>query len=110
MNEIIGHFQSQMPNLVLSRLSGPAAVGLFNKADSLASTPFRLISTATYTTVFRALSKDQDNIDRARYLYRRMITLLVVYTLPMYIGLGWVAGSFIEVVYGPEMDRRRRGT
>ena len=91
-----------MPNLLLSRLSGPSAVGLFNKADSLARTPFSLISTATYSTVFRAMSKDQDNMDRARYLYRKMITLLVVYTLPMYIGLGWVARSFIEVVYGPK--------
>lgn len=102
VNNLVCHFRSQIANLILSRLSGPAAVGLFNKADSLARTPFMVISTSAYDTVFRALSTSQDNLDQARYLYHKMISLLIVYTLPMYLGLGWVAGPFIEVVYGPK--------
>lgn len=98
--DIIIHFRNQTANLLLSRLSGPSYVGLYNKADSLSTLPFQTISGTTYQTVFTALSKEQDNLDKSKYIYYRTITLVTVYAMPFYIGLLWLAEPFIQTVYG----------
>lgn len=100
--ELVGYLSTQTANLIVSRLMGPAIVGLYNKGDSLSQLPLRTISGAVYQPVFRALAQVQDDKNQSRYIYLRTITLLIVYTLPIYIGLAWLARPFIEVVYGPK--------
>jgi O-antigen/teichoic acid export membrane protein len=46
------------------------------------------------------MSKLQDDIPQTRDMYYRVITLLMVYTTPFYIGLWWVTEPFIGFVYG----------
>lgn len=101
-NELIGYFRGQMGNLIISRLSGPSMVGLFNKADSMNALPYQVISGSVYQPVFRALSQVQTDIDQSKYIYFRTITLVSAYTLPFYVGLWWLAEPFIGVVYGPK--------
>ena len=98
-NDIVSYIRGQTPNFILGRLQGPAIVGLFNKADSLAKMP-SLVSGSIYDSVFRGLAKTQDDKDTSRYLYFRTITLLTVYMLPMYVGLTWLAEPFVRFVYG----------
>jgi O-antigen/teichoic acid export membrane protein len=79
---------------------GPAKVGLFNKAFSLRSIPDDVLLGSAYQTVFRALSKEQDDRSKSQYIFYRSITLLSVYTWPVYIGFWWVANPLINVLYG----------
>jgi teichuronic acid exporter len=99
-NELVDYLRKQTSNLIISHLAGPVSVGLYNKAESLAMLPLVTISSAVYTPVFRAMSKVQDDAEQVRYMFYRMISLLVVYTLPFYVGLTWLAEPFIGVVYG----------
>ncbi|MDA9981296.1 lipopolysaccharide biosynthesis protein [Gammaproteobacteria bacterium] len=99
-NEIVSYLRGQTANFIISRQLGPAALGLYNKADSLSGLPAGTISGSAYQTVFRALSKVQDNLDQSKYIYFRTITLVTVYTLPFYVGLVWLAEPFIVFVYG----------
>lgn len=98
--DFVDYVRKQIGNFLLSRISGPMAVGLFNKADSLATIPVMTISGAVYQPTFRALSAVQDDLEKSRYIYFRALTLVLVYTLPFYVGLYWLAGPFIETVYG----------
>ena len=100
LNEIIYYLRSQTSNFLISRLSGAAVVGLFNKADSLSGLPAATIAGSAYATVFRALAKIQDDINQSAYVYLRTITLVTVYTVPLYVVLFWVAEPFIVFVYG----------
>ena len=100
-NDFASYVRSQTPNFFLGRLQGPASVGLFNKADSLAKTP-RIVAGSVYDPIFRSLSKTQDNVDQTRYIYFRSVTLLSEYMLPLFIGLAWLAQPFIAFVYGPK--------
>jgi len=100
MNEIILHIRSQIPNLIISRTMGAGQVGLFNKADSLSALPSQIIAGSTYQTVFRALSSIQTSLDKSKYIYFRTISLISVYTFPLYIGLFWTAKPFILFIYG----------
>jgi teichuronic acid exporter len=100
INDFLSYLTRESKNLILSKLAGPAFLGIFNKAESLSRIPNQLIMPATMQPVFRAMSKVQDDLDKTKYMFYRAITLLMVYITPFYVGLWWVAGPFIEVVYG----------
>jgi O-antigen/teichoic acid export membrane protein len=101
-NDIMGHLRNQGLKLILSKLAGPAFLGLFNKADSLHRLPYWMLAQPVAQPVFRAMSKTQDDLDQTKYMFYRVITLLTVYILPFYVGLWWVAEPFIGVVYGEQ--------
>jgi teichuronic acid exporter len=103
-NDFLTYLIEQSVNLILSRLAGPGLVGLFNKAESLARMPNRLLTPPTGQTVFRAMSKVQDDLDQTKYLFYRTITLLMVYIFPFLIGLWWIAEPFVRLVYGEKWE------
>jgi teichuronic acid exporter len=100
LNDLVSYMRRQTSNFIITKMAGAGMVGLFNKGDSLAKLPFEMISGPIYQPVFRAMSVEQDNPDRIKYLFFRMASLLLLYTLPIYIGLWWLAKPFIIVVYG----------
>lgn len=99
-NDFLGRLRMESVKLILSKLAGPAFLGLFNKADSLHRLPFWTLGRPVTQTTFRAMSKVQDDLDQTKYMFYRVITLLTVYILPFYITLWWIAEPFIGVVYG----------
>lgn len=99
-NDIVVYLQQQVSTFVLSRGGGPTAVGHYNKADSIAYLPQRFVTGSVYDVLFRALAKEQDNLDLSRYLYFRSITLVALYALPLYVGLSFVAEPLILLLYG----------
>lgn len=99
-NSIVEHFRTQTDNFIVSRMLGAGILGTYNKGYSLSVMPITITSGATYKVVFRALSKEQGNLDKCKYLYLRAITLMSVYTVPFYVGLWWLAEPFMRVVYG----------
>jgi len=100
LNEVVLHLKKQTSNLIISHQFGPAQLGLYNKATSLSEMPSMIIGGSVYPTVFRALSKEQENLDRSKYIYFKAIELVSVYTFPIYIGLIWLSEPFIVTVYG----------
>jgi len=98
--DIISYLRRQSTNFVIGRMVNPAAVGLYNKADSLGKLPFSTISSAVYQPVFRALSIEQHNLDKSKYIFFRTVMLLLVYSAPAYITFSILAEPFIRVVYG----------
>lgn len=99
-NDIVDYARSQLNIFILSRSLGPAGVGLYNKAESLAGMPFRFAAGSVYDVLFRALAADQGNLDKGRYLFERSITLVAVYATPLYVGLLWLSEPLIRGVYG----------
>lgn len=99
--DIVSYIRRQANNFILSTAVGPSAVGLFNKADSLAKLPFTTLSSAVYDPVFRTLSKEQDDLDKSKYIFFRTATLLFAYSIPAYLVFSWLSEPLIAVVYGP---------
>jgi len=91
---------NQTGNLIIGRNADATSVGLFNKADSMSKIPVVSIGGSVYQPVFRALSQEQDNDDKSRYLYRRTISLLSIYMLPLHVFLFWLAAPLTEFLYG----------
>lgn len=101
LNDIVSYLRSQAANLVISRQMGASAVGLYNKADSLVNIPFQTVSASLYDALYRGLATVQDDLAESKRLYLRSIELLAVYTLPIYLGMAWLAEPFILGIYGP---------
>ena len=99
-NNLIEHFRNQSLILILSKMNGPSDVGIFNRASSLSTLPMRVVGTAPYQAVFRALAATQDDLDGSRYIYFRTITLVTVYTFPLYVLTWWLAEPGIRFLYG----------
>lgn len=100
VNEFLTYLIRESKNLLISKLAGPGFLGLFNKGESLSRLPNQLLVSSTMQPLFRAMSKVQDDLDTTKYMFHRTITLLSVYTFPLYVGFWWVAEPFILVVYG----------
>jgi len=100
INDFLAYVTRESRNLILSKVAGASFLGVFNKSESLAKLPNELFMGATMQPVFRGLSQVQDDLDKTKYMIYRVITLLMVYTIPIYVMLWWIAGPFIEVVYG----------
>ena len=100
LNDLISYLRQQTSNFIITKMAGATMVGLFNKGESLSKLPFATISGPVYQPVLRSMSVAQDNPDKIKYLFFRMISLLILYTLPFYVGLWWLAKPFIVVVYG----------
>jgi O-antigen/teichoic acid export membrane protein len=100
LNDLISYLRQQTSNFIITKMAGTTMVGLFNKGDSLAKLPFATISGPVYQPVFRSMAAAQDNPDKIKYLFFRMVSLLILYTLPFYVGLWWLAKPFMIVVYG----------
>jgi O-antigen/teichoic acid export membrane protein len=98
--DLLSHVRTESITFLLSKLAGPAFLGLFNKAENLARMPNRLITPATGQVVFRALAKVADDIDQSKYLMYRTITLLSVYAWPVLLAVIFVAEPLIVFLYG----------
>lgn len=99
-NNIVGYVRNQLPTFILSRSLGPAGVGLYNKAESLAARPHGFITGSVYEVLFRALAKEHDDLDKSRYLFFRSLTLVLAYALPFYVGFAWVAEPLVVLLFG----------
>jgi len=99
-NEIIRYAKAQTANLLISRTLGASLVGLYNKAESLSGMPRAIILGSVEQAVFRGMASVQDDKDLSKYMFLRTITLVAVYTMPVYVGLWWLADPFIIAVYG----------
>jgi len=99
-NDIVTYVRTQATNVILSRTAGPASVGLFNKADSLAQMPRQLITSSLYPVLFRAMAQEQDKLDTCRYLFFRSLSLALVYASPFFFGLFWLADPLVYLLYG----------
>ncbi len=100
IGDFIVYLRRQVSSFILSRTLGTHVLGLFNKADSLAQIPNAQITGSVYHVVLRSLAKEQDNLDLSQYIYLRSITLVSIYTWPIFVTVGWLALPLIRFTYG----------
>ena len=98
-SDIVDYFRLQSANVFISHTIGPAATGIYNRAHSLSQMPIELTSGSTYQVLFRGLSK-VDSTRQARELFLKTITLLALYSTPIYVAIWWLADVFIVILYG----------
>ena len=98
--DFLVYLRTQASNFIFSRTLGPTSLGLYNKAGSLVSIPNAIVTGSVYQVLFRAIAKEQDNKDKAQYLFLKSISLVSLYTWPMFLAIAWLALPGIRFLYG----------
>ena len=98
--DLMGSMKPRIIAFVISKFAGPAALGLYNKGDSLSQLPAVILMPPVGQSAFRALAMIQDNPDQTKYLFYKIVSSLFVFVGPFFLLLWWIAEPFIGLVYG----------
>ena len=88
--------------LVIGRMIGSSALGIYNFADRLMRLPLTNITGITGAVMFPALSALQDDPVALRRVYLRANRMIALLTYPMMMGLSALAEPAILVIYGDQ--------
>ena len=87
-------------NILLGRVWGADALGLYGRAYQLATLPVHQLTGAVSGVAFTAFSRIQDDPDRLARSFLRAYSLLVSLTIPIAISCALFAEEIIRVVLG----------
>jgi O-antigen/teichoic acid export membrane protein len=87
--------------LLVGRLFGPAALGVYTLAFNLANLVVTNAGFLFARVAFPLFSRLQDEPSQLQEAYLRMVSYLALIALPVLCGLCLLADDFVAVVYGP---------
>ncbi len=86
--------------IILGSLLGLAALGLYNRASSLASLIFQNVYGSATGVIFTRMSRDLAETGELRETFTKSIRLITAFMWPMVIGLAVLAGPTVHILYG----------
>jgi O-antigen/teichoic acid export membrane protein len=100
VNRILYVANEGTASVMIGRLLGTAALGLYSVAMNVVLVPLSRITIPVAEVLFPAFSRLQDERERIAALWLRALRLLAAITLPALLGLAIVAPDFVAVVLG----------
>lgn len=79
-------------------------LGIYNKAEGYAQLPSQSIFGIVHSLTFPVLSKMQDDDERLRYNYRRMLRILGFVLFPLMMGLAALARPFVVLLLSEKWE------
>jgi len=96
----INYWARNGDNLIVGRILGSAALGIYSRAYSLMLLPINQIIGVVASVMFPALSSIQEDKPRTKRIYLEAMSQLSFIIFPLMIGLSVTAAPFILTVYG----------
>ena len=96
------YFASNIDKLLLGRVWGSEALGLYVRAFTLISFPTDSLNATIGEVAFAALSRTRGDPERLRRYFLKSYSLVVMFTLPLATVFGLFANDFVDVVLGPK--------
>ena len=92
---------SSLDTLLVGRLLGAAALGLYNRAWMLVTLPLYLLTNSVSRVIFPAFSQVQANQPKLRTVYLASTTLVAAGVLPVCAGVAVAAPELVRALLGP---------
>ena len=99
---IINYWARNLDNLLIGRKLGDKQLGLYSRAYQLMLLPQSQIGGIVAVGVAPALSRMQDDRERAKRVFLRALGLIAAVCLPLMLGMAVVADAFVAALYGPK--------
>ena len=99
---VLNYFARNIDKLLIGKFLGSQALGFYSLAYRLMIYPLRNISWVVSKVMFPAFSKIQNDLQKVRQVYMKMVKAISLITFPMMLGLFAVAPEFVNVVFGPK--------
>ncbi len=100
MEKTINYFNLQIDSLLIGKLLGLAALGVYTLPKNLVLRPIFLINPIITRVTFPMMSKMQDDIITLKNTYLKTINYLSSVTFPFYIFLAFFAEPVILILFG----------
>lgn len=98
----INYFNSQLDTILIGKLVGIEALGLYNVAKTLTMRPISIFNPIITKVTFPVMSKIQDDIKNLKNIYLKTINYLLSVNLPIYFILIVMAEPILSVLFGQE--------
>ena len=90
----------RIDRLLITKFIGAGAVAIYEKAFELMRMPQKQITRSVNRVVFSAFSRIQDEPERIRRAFRKLILAVSLLSFPMLFGMAYVAPTFIPIALG----------
>lgn len=97
---IINYIARNIDQLLIGKFLGTQALGYYSLAYRIMLYPLQKISGVIGKVMFPAFSKIQNDIEKVRNIYKRMVKAISLVTFPMMLGLFAIAPEFVRVFFG----------
>ena len=97
---IVHHVSNKGVALAISKIMGPAPLGIFNKGQSLAIMPNDLAGASLHKPLFRAMAREREDQAALNHLFTKAIVFMACLTWPALALLAWYSESLIVFLYG----------
>jgi len=99
--QLVGYLQRNGDSLLIGRLLGPLALGLYAMAYKAMTMPLQQISSIASRALVPAMSRAQDAPERLAALYLRASAVVTLLSAPMMAGLIALRAPFVQLAFGP---------
>lgn len=98
----INYWSRNADNLLIGRMIGSEALGLYSKAYSIMLLPLNNISRVISKVMFPSFSLIQEDIKQIKNLYLKTTKLIAFITFPMMAGLAMLSEPFVLATFGKD--------
>lgn len=103
-DSIINYVNTNLSTLVLARILGASVAGGYQLAWNVAVVPPMKLNPIITRVLFPAFAKIQDDTDRLRVNFYKLLSLVGIINFPALLGLMVVANHFVPLVFGPKWN------
>jgi len=100
--QVLTYFTRNFDNIVIGRVLGSVALGIYSKAYALLALPINQINTPLSSVVIPALSRLQNRPQEYAQFYLRALRTLSFFTLPLVVFSSIFARDVVLVLLGPK--------
>ena len=101
----ITYFNAQFDVILIGKLLGVEALGVYSVAKNLSMRPARVINPIITRVTFPVLAKIQDEPERLRRIYLKTIDYLSTVNFFIYLLMAMLAEPLITVLFGQKWER-----
>ena len=101
-NQLLNFIVRNIDDLLIGKILGQQALGLYNRSYALMLMPLTNISRVIANVLFPSFAKIQDDPARVKQIYLKVIGVVGLITFPMMMGLFVLAEPFVHIVFGAQ--------
>ncbi len=99
-NGFLTYWMRNLDNLMIGKIIGKQALGVYNMAYQIMLLPIRNISNVIKDVLFPSFSSINNDIDRIRLVYLKVIQTIALVTFPLLAGFALLSESFVSIILG----------
>lgn len=100
----INYFNSQIDTILIGKLLGMEALGIYSIAKQLIMRPAQIINPIITKVTFPTMAKVQDDTDRLKSIYLKTMNYLSSINFPIYAFLFVMAPDLVPLIFGSKWN------